>query len=432
MLKVLLVGHVCCPGLGSEPGVTWQWATHLAAHNEVWVLCHPQYREPTEAYLADHPVPRLHFHYVNLPTWRDPWDPAKGGGLRLQFHYLLWQHEVLRQARILHTRERFDVAHQVSWTTVTAASPLWKLPIPAVWGPVGGAITAPSEFLHYFGSAHWAERLRTLRVRLLPRSPAIRRAARNLTVTYATNLETMAFLRRAGARDVRFLIDCGLLGDTCAGSAPPPDTGRLELLWAGRLEGRKALPIVIEAVAQLPADFPVRIRVAGGGPLETEWKDLARRLGVADRFEFIGLIPGEQMNALIDDAQALLFSSLRDAFGTVVLEAMTRGRPVLALDHQGFGSAVPSDAAIKIPVTTPAATVRAYAEGIRQLADAEVRHRLVERARAFMLTQRWTDRAELMTVCYRQVCAERAAGERHQPTIAGQAFARQGSARETD
>ena len=404
MPKVLLVGFVCSPDVGSEPGLTWRWATHLVAHNDVWVICHPQYRQPTEAYLAHHPIPRLHFHYVDLPAWRSPWKPEKSNsGVRL--HYLMWQRQMLCEARRLHTREHFDVAHQVGWTTVTAPTPLWKLPIPAVWGPVGGAITTPDSFLRYFGGSQWTERLRTLRVNLLPFSPAIRNAARHLAVTFATNLETVAFLKKAGARDVRFLTDQGLL-DAERGDVPPPpaDGNRLELVWVGRLEHRKALPIVIEALALLPKAFSVRLRVAGDGPLKAEWEALATRMGVASKIEFLGFVNSTTINSLMDGAHALVFSSLRDAFGTVVMEAMTRGRPVITLDHQGIGAAVPASAAIKIPVTTPKETVRAFAEGIRQMADPALRQRLSEGARIYLEELSWLKRAEDMTECYRELC----------------------------
>ncbi len=406
MPKVLLVGHVCCPDLGSEPGVTWRWASHLAKHNQVWVICHPQYREPTEAYLAKHPVANLHFHYVDLPAWCNPWNPQKGpSGLRL--HYLLWQHAALRAARRLHARENFDVAHQVSWTTVTAATPLWKLPIPALWGPVGGAITTPTAFLKYFGDHQWSERLRTLRVKILPYLPGIRRAARHLTVCFATNVETMEFLRFAGARDIRYLTDQGLLEDQFREPSAPRQNDRLELFWAGRLEHRKALPIIIEALSLLPRDFRVRVTVAGEGPLEAEWKALAQQMNVADKVDFIGFINGDQMSARIDACDALIFCSLRDAFGTVVTEAMTRGRPVVALNHQGFGEAVPAEAILKVPVTTPEQTVQAYAEAILKIADPAVRARLSLGARNYIAQLGWLRRAEEMTDCYRRLAAAR-------------------------
>jgi hypothetical protein len=43
-LRVLLVGHACAPDVGSEPGLTWNWARHLAEHHEVCVVAHPHWR----------------------------------------------------------------------------------------------------------------------------------------------------------------------------------------------------------------------------------------------------------------------------------------------------------------------------------------------------------------------------------------------------
>ena len=186
-----------------------------------------------------------------------------------------------------------------------------------------------------------------------------------------------------------------------------PSGDRLELVWAGRLEHRKALPIVLEALAALPKPFPVRLRVAGHGPLDAEWKALAATLGVAEKVEFLGLVDRPGMDALMDSAHALAFSSLRDSFGTIVMEALTRGRPVITLDHQGVGSAVPPTAAIKIPVTTPAETVQAYAGGIRQMADAAQWQRLSRGAQAYAEDQGWLKRALDMTECYRQVSGQR-------------------------
>ena len=39
-LHILLVGHGCFPNMGSEAGVTWNWAWHLAERNRVSVIAH--------------------------------------------------------------------------------------------------------------------------------------------------------------------------------------------------------------------------------------------------------------------------------------------------------------------------------------------------------------------------------------------------------
>ena len=52
-----------------------------------------------------------------------------------------------------------------------------------------------------------------------------------------------------------------------------------------------------------------------------------------------------------------------------MLEAMARGMPLITLDHQGVGHSVPSEAGIKVPVTTPAQTIGGLAEAMRLLAS---------------------------------------------------------------
>ncbi len=69
----------------------------------------------------------------------------------------------------------------------------------------------------------------------------------------------------------------------------------------------------------------------------------------------------------------------------------------MALNHQGFGEAVPAEASLKVPVTTPEQTVQAYAEAILKIADPAVRARLSLGARDYIAQLGWLRRAEEMT-----------------------------------
>jgi hypothetical protein len=173
-LKVLLVGHPCSPEPGSEPAITWNWAWHLSSHHRVWVLAHPQYCEHVERFLACHPNPTLSPVWVTLPQRWDPWNASRGErGIRL--HYLLWQRAAYREAARLCRRCHFDLAQHVSWGTVSAPPLLWRLPIPFVWGPVGGGQTAPRPFRQYFGDA-WRKG-RSCALRVCNSCPSCRRCA---------------------------------------------------------------------------------------------------------------------------------------------------------------------------------------------------------------------------------------------------------------
>lgn len=77
-MNILLIGHACSPGLGSEPGFTWNWAQQLSIHHPVWVVAHPQFRS------------------------------------------LLWLPEAYRVGQQLVLQHSIDIAHHVSWGTLGA------------------------------------------------------------------------------------------------------------------------------------------------------------------------------------------------------------------------------------------------------------------------------------------------------------------------
>ena len=120
-LHILIVGHACFPNMGSEAGVTWNWAWHLAERNRVWVIAHGFARPLVEQYMRDHPRPNLRFIWVGPLGWWDPWrnpGPTKARGLRL--HYLFWRHAALAAAQRLMAREAIDIVHHVSWNSISA------------------------------------------------------------------------------------------------------------------------------------------------------------------------------------------------------------------------------------------------------------------------------------------------------------------------
>lgn len=412
-MKVLIVGHACGPGAGSEPGVTWNLAWRLSGWHQVWVIAHPERKESVERFLARNPNQNLHFVWVK-PRVFDPWDP-KQGQKWVRLHYWLWQREAFRVARSLHRQVGFDVTHHVSLMTVSAPPKLWKLPVPFVWGPIGGGQTAPPAFRAYFGKAWPAEAVRALRVRVLPFHPGLRRTVRSAAITLAANRETLRLLESAGAVRARLFMDSGIPADSVSPTPPvrvPND--ELVLLWAGRLEPIKGLPLALHALAAVTG-IRVQLLVAGAGPLRGEWERLTAVLGLRRRVHFLGQVPYAAMRELFQRADAFVFTSLRDSFGSVVLEAMASGLPILALDHQGAGTFVPAEAAIKVPVTEPDATIAALAEGIRRLAESpEERRRMGRAAWACALDQTWDRRAEQFHQLYTQLT-----GGVAEPALAG-------------
>ena len=96
-----------------------------------------------------------------------------------------------------------------------------------------------------------------------------------------------------------------------------------------RLQPEKDVPTFLRAAAQLARRFPdVRFRIAGDGPLRGELAQLAERLGVASRVEFLGVV--RDMPAFFREIDVLACSSVAEGTPLAIAEAMGSAIPVVA------------------------------------------------------------------------------------------------------
>ncbi len=102
--------------------------------------------------------------------------------------------------------------------------------------------------------------------------------------------------------------------------------------------GYKGHETAIRALALLASRNPhLKLAFLGDGSPE-RWKMLAERLGVLERMEFSGSLPGGQpVLEWIDKLDIFLMPSLQETLGRALVEAMSRGCPAIG----GAGTAVP-------------------------------------------------------------------------------------------
>lgn len=170
-----------------------------------------------------------------------------------------------------------------------------------------------------------------------------------------------------------------------------PDSD-LVLFNAGRLSEQKAQDIVIRALAQLPS---AQLVIAGGGPRQTEYADLARSLGVSERLHMLGYVDREEVGNLLAASDVFVFPSRWETFGLAPVEAAMTGMPVVASALDVLREVLRADE--NSPVTFVAGNDPAlWAEGIRsaysQREAAEERNRLAARLRDIYSETRMLDR----------------------------------------
>jgi glycosyltransferase involved in cell wall biosynthesis len=182
------------------------------------------------------------------------------------------------------------------------------------------------------------------------------------------------------------------------------------LLTLSRLHEKKGLDILLAALTQLPGCIAW---IAGDGPLETDLKALAIKLGVADRVRFLGW--RTDRGALLGAADICVLPSRWEPFGTVMLEAWAAGTPLVAAASQGPSELVEDGAnGLLVPVDD----APALAAAIRRLiTEPALKARLIERGAADY--QRGFTReavTQRMIALYREIIAEHADHGRAAPT----------------
>lgn len=113
--------------------------------------------------------------------------------------------------------------------------------------------------------------------------------------------------------------------------------GKRVLLHVGRLSKEKRLDIVLNALAKIAPRAPdLRLLVVGKGPAEQYYKDMAKRLGLAEVVTFTGFLPEEDMPKAYASSEVLVIASTFETQGLVVLEALASGTPVAGMRHRAI------------------------------------------------------------------------------------------------
>ena len=112
-----------------------------------------------------------------------------------------------------------------------------------------------------------------------------------------------------------------------------PD-GPVTVLSVGRLVSDKNLARLLEAFAQSGFEpDEAELVLCGGGPLDTELRSLAARLGVPARFE--GPVASSELPGLYSSADVLALVSTYEPFGATVREGAAAGLPIICSRRAG-------------------------------------------------------------------------------------------------
>jgi glycosyltransferase involved in cell wall biosynthesis len=393
-MKLLLSAYACAPNIGSDHAVGWNWTTeaHRLGH-EIWALVSPNHRASIKRACRNNPdLTNIQWIFPEVGRW----PLTQGVEPKWERTYnLMWQLKAISHARELHQRVKFDAIHHLTWAGIRAPTFLGALGSPLIIGPIGGGETSPQSLRDDLGRRGGVlEWIRDISNATISFNPVVRPGFRNAAVIFVSTSDTQRVFKG-------HLHDKTVVFSQLALSELPPlkPRGRNhppKFLYAGRLLYWKGVHIAIRAFAALTAKgIHARFTIVGDGPERSRLEQLATSQGVRGGIDFISRIPQAELFDLYCTHDLLLFPSLHDSGGLVVLEALSWGLPVVCFDLGGPKEVVTSNCGV-IVETREQNTERiaiSLAEAIFSLLESpekmgELSRGAVTRAQEFILSKR--------------------------------------------
>ncbi len=187
------------------------------------------------------------------------------------------------------------------------------------------------------------------------------------------------------------------------------EPGRINLLFVGRLDPRKGVQLLLDAMPEVVERTAGRARllVVGDSYLRSKFESsVAPR--IREHVRFLGHVPSADLARWYATGDIFVSpASGNESFGIVLLEAMACGRPVVASDIPGYRSVVVPDVnGLMFPPGDRAALARTLAGLVD---DPERRQALAIRGRARALEFAWPRVTDRIEAVYREVLARRGA-----------------------
>ncbi|NEP52816.1 MAG: glycosyltransferase family 4 protein [Moorea sp. SIO3C2] len=142
-----------------------------------------------------------------------------------------------------------------------------------------------------------------------------------------------------------------------------------KLLFVGRLDERKGVRYLLEALPLILAQQPVRLRIVGKGILEEELKAQCQELGLESVIDFLGFVTKEELAQEYASCDVFVLPSIVDSkgdtegLGIVMIEALAHGKPVVATAVGGIPDVIiPDKTGLLVPERNPHALAKAVLE----------------------------------------------------------------------
>lgn len=375
-LKVLIISEHASNLFGGEAVLPLNYFILLSQRNiDTYLITHERVKkslEQIESINQDHiiyiPDTRIHKLLFRIGSFLpDRISLITTGAL---MHLLTQGYQWFLSRKVI-KEKGINIIHEPSPVSPKQPSLMFWLGVPVVIGPMNGGMSFPpafefmaSKFEQYlYGSFRLFSSIFNLMI------PGKFFADILLVANKRTALALPAF----HLGEVRELVENGVL--SIIDKKKKTASEFVNVLYVGRLVDWKAVDILIDAIAKCEVKN-IRLNVVGDGPERAALESQVVKK-CPDKVIFYGQIPFAEINQYYDEADIFVLPSVRECGGAVVLEAMSRGLPVIATNWGGPADYITAETGVLIEPHSRGYLVEQFAKQISILAnDVSLREKL--------------------------------------------------------
>lgn len=409
-MKILINAYACSPGMGSEPGMAWNWVVNLAKFCELYIITEGEFREKIDAVVPTlEQGGNMHFYYnpVSDEIRKMCWNQ---GDWRFYKYYRQWQWKTYLIAKDICEKERIDVLHQLNMIGFREPGYLWKLSkengVPFVWGPIGGLKQFPTAYLKGAGlKMQLFMRLKNfLNIWQLKHEKRVDEALKTAKLLISSIPDSYRALKKYKGLESIVIPETGcFLSDDI--STARFDNEEFHIMWVGKFDFRKQLPLALQAVA-LAKNPKLKLDVYGSGSVGQV--EMAKRMGEELENSQQVIWHGNQKNDVIMEAmrkaQLFFFTSVNEDTSTVVLEAVSNRLPVVCFNACGMSAVIDDSVGRKIALSHPSQSAHDFARILNKLeGNRSLLRQLSENCKQRQMDLSWEVKARKVVEEYERI-----------------------------
>jgi glycosyltransferase involved in cell wall biosynthesis len=417
-LRVLLIAEAANPEWTSVPLIGWNLSRALAKHADVHLVTQIRNRDALlrKGLIEGRDFTAIDNEYIASRLIQLAANLRGGVGKGWTtisafsvFSYYSFEQELWKLFEKRLVAREFDLVHRITPLSPTSpsliAKRLARLNIPFVLGPLNGGVPWPKGFAHRQHAEHeWLSYVRGL-YKLMPGYRSTRRNSSAIIVgSRYTQQEMPSWALGKCVYIPENAVDLELFNSPRTARKASP----VQAAFVGRLVPYKGADIAIEAAVEFLRAGSLQLQIIGDGPQKDFLIAKVKKLGVEGSVQFHGWLSQQEVQKTLSACDFLVFPSIREFGGGVVLEAMALGVTPVVADYGGPAELVDETTGIRVPFVNEASLVQGFRGALRTIISApDTLNRLGSAARQKVIEEfTWDAKARRICSIYGTVVSK--------------------------